>query len=794
MSTPTNTVHRHDQGGNEARRCRSVVLHVGGLQYASEKAVVERRLAGRPGVLGVDANPVAQTATVSFDPRVTSVDDLQRWVEECGYHCAGQSVPGHLCDPLAADEPLAPAQDHSGVQRAEQADGHGHGGHAGMSMDAMVRDMRNRFLVAVALAIPIAVWSPMGESLFGSIPPTPFGMRPEVWQLLLSLPVVFYSSWIFFRGAYAALKARTLDMMVLVAVAIGTGFVYSAAATFWISGEVFYEASAFLAAFVLLGHWFEMQARGGANDAIRALLDLAPPKAVVLRDDVELEIPTAEVVVGDLLLIRPGSKVPVDAEVVDGESAVDESMVTGESLPVSKHVGDALIGATINKNGVLRAKATAIGSDTALAQIVKLVQEAQNSKAPAQRLADRAAFWLVLVALIGGLGTFLVWYFAADASAQEALVFAITVVVITCPDALGLATPTAIMVGTGLGAKRGILFKNAVALEQISALDTVVLDKTGTLTRGQPEVVDMTLADGIDESELLRLVAAVERQSEHPLAEAIVNLATARNLEIPDAKEFESIPGHGATASVEGRSVAVGNQKLLDRERISLDELAEKAGALADAGRTVVRVGIDGKAAALIAIADAARDTAADAVAALKALGITPVMLTGDNEATARRIASQVGIDEVLADVLPGDKAAKVAELQSAGHKVAMVGDGVNDAPALAQADVGIAIGAGTDVAIDTADVVLMRSDPLDIATAIQIGRGTVHKMRQNLGWAIGYNSLALPIAAGVFASWGLVLRPEIAAISMSGSSVIVAANALALKRLRLSGRQTKSS
>ena len=763
----------------------TAVLHVGGLHYASEKAVVEGVLGRRPGVVGVDANPVGQTATVTFDPQITSVEELSRWVEECGYHCSGRSVPGHVCDPLAEEARDAPVHDRAGEERAEHAHGHGHGGHAGMSMAAMVRDMRNRFLVAVAFALPIALWSPIGDSLFGSTPPTPFGMGDDLWQFFLSLPVIFYSSWIFFRGAYLALRAKTLDMMVLVAVAIGTGWVYSVAATFWIEGEVFYEAAAFLAAFVLLGHWFEMRARGGANDAIRALLDLAPPKAVVLRDGRELEIPTAEVQVDDLLLIRPGAKVPVDAEVVEGESSVDESMVTGESLPVSKKPGDTLVGATINKQGTLRARATAVGSDTALAQIVKLVQEAQNSKAPAQRMADRAAFWLVLVALGGGVGTFLVWKFAVGASVQEALVYAITVVVITCPDALGLATPTAIMVGTGLGARRGILFKHAVAIEQSAGLDTVVLDKTGTLTRGEPEVVEL-VADGLSEDELLRLVAAVERESEHPLAEAIVKAARERGLEPPRAERFEAVAGHGATALVEGRRLLVGNQRLLDGEGVSLDGLRSRAEALADAGRTVVHVATDGQPAGLIAIADAPRDSAAEAIDALKELGIRPVMLTGDNRQTAERIASALGIEEVLAEVLPGDKAAKVADLQARSRTVAMVGDGVNDAPALAQADVGIAIGAGTDVAIETADVVLMRSDPLDVATAVTIGRGTVRKMRQNLGWAIGYNSLALPVAAGVFAPWGLVLRPEIAALSMSGSSVLVAVNALALKRLRL--------
>jgi Cu2+-exporting ATPase len=415
------------------RERESAVLHVGAPHYASEKAVVEGVLGRLPSVFAVEANPVAQTATVSFDPAQTSLAELARWVEECGYHCAGRSVPGHIWDPLAQAEPLAPAHDHAALERADQADGHGHGGHAGMSMQKMVRDMRNRFLVALLFAVPIALWSPIGDSLFGSTPPTPFGMRESLWQFFLSLPVVFYSSQVFFKGAYKALKARTLDMMVLVAVAIGTGWLYSLAATFWIGGDVFYEASAFLATFVLLGHWFEMRARGGANDAIRALLDLAPPKAVVIRDGQELELPTAEVQVGDLLLIKPGAKVPVDAEVVEGESSVDESMVTGESLPVSKRRGEKLVGATINKQGTLRARATAVGSDTALAEIVKLVQEAQNSKAPAQRLADRAVFWLVLVALIGGLGTFLVWLGLGSAT-TTALLFAITVVVITCPD------------------------------------------------------------------------------------------------------------------------------------------------------------------------------------------------------------------------------------------------------------------------------------------------------------------------------------------------------------------------
>src|SRR5829696_2706414 len=779
----------------------TTVLHVGGLLYASEKARVERALSARPGVLSVEANPVAQTATVTFEPAETSIAELQAWVEECGYHCAGQSVPGHICDPMAepergveraSHEPMAHdhaamVHDHAAMARADQA--HGHGGHAGMSMQAMERDMRNRFLVALVFTIPIVAWSMVGTKLLGTELATPFGIDHDVWQLLLSLPVVLYASSIFFTGAVAALRAKTLDMMVLVAVAIGTGWLYSVAATFFIEGEVFYEAAGMLATFVLLGHWFEMRARGGANDAIRALLDLAPPKAVVLRDGEPVEVPTAEVEVGDLLLIRPGSKVAVDAFVEEGESQVDESTVTGESLSVKKAPGDQLIGATINKNGTLRARATAVGSDTALAQIVKLVQEAQNSKAPGQRLADRAAFWLVLVALVGGTLTFVVWYFIVGRDIQEALLFAITVVVITCPDALGLATPTAIMVGTGLGAQRGILFKHAMALEQAASLDTVVLDKTGTLTRGEPEVVAVATADGVDEHEVLRLVAAAEGDSEHPLAQAIVKAAAARGLNVPRAERFEAVPGHGLLATVDGHRLAVGNPRLLEREGISRDGLAARSDELAGQGRTSVQVAIDGRAAAVIAVADAPRETAAEAIAALTELGVRPVMLSGDSRATAERVAAELGIDEVIAEVLPADKAATIAQLQGEGRKVAMVGDGVNDAPALAQADVGIAIGAGTDVAVETAHVVLMRSDPLDVATAITISRATKRKMHQNLAWAVGYNSLALPVAAGVFEPLGFVLRPEVGAISMAGSSIIVALNAVALKRLHLPER-----
>jgi Cu2+-exporting ATPase len=461
-------------------------------------------------------------------------------------------------------------------------------------------------------------------------------------------------------------------------------------------------------------------------------------------------------------------------------------MVTGESLPVVKAAGDAVVGATINKNGTLRVRATAVGADTALAQIVKLVQAAQNSRAPAQRLADRAAFWLVLVALIGGAATFAAWRWGVGETTVTALMFAITVVIITCPDALGLATPTAIMVGTGLGAQRGILFKHALAIEQASRVDTVVFDKTGTLTRGEPELTDVVMADGAGRAQVLRLVAGAETHSEHPVARAIVARAARDGVTAPSPASFTAVPGHGAVAEVEGHHLVVGTAALLEREQVAMNGLGGRAAVLADEGKTIVHAAVDGRLAAVLAVADAPRDTSAEAVARLRATGVKTVMISGDNRATAERIARELGIDEVMAEVKPGEKAERVAELQAAGRVVAMVGDGINDAPALAQADVGIAIGAGTDVALETADIVLMRSDPLDVQRALSVGRGTVAKMRQNLAWAIGYNSLALPIAAGVFAPLGLTLRPEIAAVSMSGSSILVAVNALLLKRTRI--------
>lgn len=690
--------------------------------------------------------------------------------------------------------PAKQADEHAAHDMSGEMAGMAHA--AGMSMDAMVNDMRNRFLVALVFAIPIFLYSPLFTDFFKLVLPVPFGLSPKLISFLLATPPIVYSGWIFYVGAWRALQHHTLNMAVLIALSVGAGYLFSVAATFLFESEVFYEASALLLVFVLLGHWLEMRARAGASQAIQALLNLAPPQATVVRAGKEIEIPTAEVLVNDIVLIRPGSKIAVDGVIVQGESSVDESMITGESLPVSKKVGDAVIGATINKTGTFKFMATKVGADTALAQIVRLVQTAQNSKAPAQRLADRAAQWLVAAAIIFGIATFLGWYFFGAALVPAnmtpfvfALTLAITVVVIACPDALGLATPTAVMVGTGLGAQNGILFKNATALEQTSQVGAVIFDKTGTLTRGQPEVTDVIGAPSAaaSQNELLILVASVEQSSEHPLAQAIVNKAKSQSLKLVAPLNFDSIPGQGAKATVNGRTVLVGNATLMRDNNVVFDALTTRADELEGAGRTVVYAAVDGKPAGLIAIADAPRATSQQAIAKLRARGVQVAMLTGDNRATAQRIAQELGIETVFAEVLPGQKADKVKELQSQGKLVAMVGDGINDAPALAQADVGIAIGAGTDVAMEAADVVLMKSDPLDVLKAIQLSRATVGKMKQNLWWAAGYNTIAFPIAAGVFyPAFGLILRPEIGAIAMSGSSLLVALNALLLKYTRL--------
>jgi P-type Cu2+ transporter len=656
-------------------------------------------------------------------------------------------------------------------------------GHGGTDLPAMVRDMRNRFWICLVFTIPIFIYAPMG-SMFKP-PAPPFGLTLNLWLFFLATAAIVYPSWPFFVSAWRALLKGSLGMAALIVLSVGTGYLFSVGATFFFKSDgQFFEAAAVLLVFILLGHWLEMRARAGASSAIKALMDLTPAKASVIRDGAETEVPTGEVLPGDIIVIRPGNKIPVDGIVESGESLVDESMLTGESMPVQKIPGATVIGATINRSGSFRYKATKVGADTALAQIVKLVQEAQNSKAPAQLLADKAAQWLVIAAIVIGLATFSVWFWWIGQPLLFAVTLTITVFVIACPDALGLATPMAVMVGTGLGAMNGILFKNASALEDATKLNVIIFDKTGTLTIGQPEVVEMVLADGVTEDVLLTAAAAVEQGSDHPLAQAI--LRRSAHLTVTAPTGFESLDGMGARANTANGTVFLGNRLLMDTQNLALGTLQAEASRLQADGRTVVHVAQAGKVIGLIAIADAIRPTSKAAVAKLRERKIEVVMLTGDNAATAKRIAADLGIDSVMADVLPGQKAEKVKELQATGKRVGMVGDGVNDAPALTQADVGFAIGAGTDVAMESADVVLMKSDPYDIVAAIELSRATLRKMHQNLWWAVGYNAIAFPLAAGVF--YPFVLSPEVAALSMSGSTLVVAINALMLKRTRLDG------
>ena len=774
---------------------KTTTLEVRGLFEELDHLAVERQLRSVAGVRDARANPASESVTVDFDEQLTSPSDLRAAINDCGFHCRGRPVPRHVCavgaaivadertvgpgprheDPRAADSPASRAH-----ARDEMAHEMGHG--AGMDMAAMARDMRNRFIISLLFVIPMLALAPMGMGKPLISPPAALGLDKTLF--LLASAAIIYPGWPFVVAAGRALRNGILNMAVLVVLSVGTGFLFSIGATFVFEGVQFYEAAAVLLVFILLGHWLEMRARAGASEAIRKLMDLAPPMATVIRDGREIELPTAEVLVGDTVILCPGSKIPVDGEVLDGASEVDESMLTGESMPVSKKPGDTVIGATINRSGSLRYRATKVGADTALAQIVKLVQEAQNSKAPAQLLADRASQWLVLAAIVIGVATFAVWYWALNATLLFALTLTITVFVIACPDALGLATPMAVMVGTGLGATHGILFKNASALEDATKLDVIIFDKTGTLTMGQPKVVDIVAAPGEEQENLLKIAAAVERNSEHPLAVAI--LERAAGLPLPEATNFSNLEGKGATAEVDGAKILVGNRRVMDEEKIDLGSLNEAAEKLKGAGRTVVHVARNGQFLGLIAIADATRPTSKKTLAALRARGVKVAMLTGDNAGTARRIAEELGVDIVLADVLPGDKAAKVKELQAQGSRVGMVGDGVNDAPALTQADVGFAIGAGTDVAMESADVVLMKSDPYDVVGAITLSRATLRKMHQNLWWAVGYNVIAFPLAAGML--YPLVLSPEIAALAMSGSSALVAINALMLKRTRLAG------
>jgi Cu2+-exporting ATPase len=794
----------HSEEVRRAKPPRHASLAIGGLECICCAEGVEGMVHDLSGVLSARVEFESSRLDVTYDPARVDDAEIRRAVGDYGYAVADQAAPrttGQLahtaqmtpitcctkCDRMQYELP------HTAAQQAHQhpAEEAAHEGHGGMDHDmsdptmaaAMERDMRNRFFVALALTVPVVLLSPVAVNTFHIRIIDSEDARNWL-MLVLSAPVVWYAGWIFIGGAYTSLRNRQLNMSVLVATGVLAAWLASVLLTF-LGRETFYEAAAMLVTFVLFGHWMEMKSRKGTSDSLRALFDIVPPNATVIRDGQEVELPTAEIVVGDTIRLKPGDKVPVDGVVTAGSSSIDESLVTGESIPVEKSEGDEVVGGSINRSGSLTFRATKIGADTALGQIIDMVERAQNSKAPGQRLADRAAGVLVVVAISAGLVTFAVWTLFSSEDFITALTFAISAVVIACPDALGLATPTAVAVGTGLGASRGILIKDAATLEGIGSLDAIALDKTGTLTVGEPALTDVVADDGVDEMELLRLVASAERASEHPLAGAIVRAAEDRGLELAEPASFEAVAGHGLEATVDGRRLAVGNAGLLERHGISPDGLGERAAQLSTEGKTVMFVALDDRAAGLVAAADQVRPSARDAISKLKQLGLEVAMISGDNKRTAEAVAAELGIDRVFAEVLPQDKADYVKRLQEEGKKVAMVGDGVNDAPALAQADIGIAIGAGTDVAVETANVVLMRSDPLDIAAAMTLSRATVRKMKQNLGWASVYNVLAIPVAAGVFfPSAGIELRPEWSALLMSLSSIIVATNAVLLKRV----------
>ena len=763
---------------------------------------VESAVGALPGVERAHLDFASGRLIVEHDPGVSDEGRIRAAVRACGYRPEGdparastgqlahatQMAPitcGTKCDRMQYELPHT----HAAEEHLDPGE-HEHGGHGGLDHDmsdptmaaAMERDMRNRFFVALVLTIPVVLLSPLAVNTFG-LELLGSQTARNVTMLVLSTPLVWYAGWVFIGGAYTSLRSRMLNMSVLVAVGILAAWTASVFLTI-VGEETFFEAAGMLTTFVLFGHWMEMKSRRGTSDSLRALFDIVPPTATVIRDGEEVELPTADIVVGDEIRLRPGDKVPVDGRVTAGSSSVDESLVTGESLPVEKTAGDELVGGSINRSGTLTFEATKIGADTALGHIIDLVQRAQNSKAPGQRLADRAAGVLVIVALSAGLLTFAAWTLFSDEDFIRALTFAISAVVIACPDALGLATPTAVAVGTGIGARHSILIKDAATLEGIGELDAIALDKTGTLTVGEPALTDVVADGEWGEDELLRFVATAERGSEHPLASAIVAGARDRGVELSEASHFEALSGLGLRATVDGSSLLVGNARLLEQHGVSVDGLRARAQQLSEDGKTAMYVSVEDRPAGLVAAADQVRPSAPEAIAALKSLGLEVALISGDNQRTAEAVARRLGIERVFAEVLPQDKADYVKRLQGESKKVAMVGDGVNDAPALAQADIGIAIGAGTDVAVETANVVLMRSDPLDVAAAMRLSRATVRKMKQNLGWASIYNLLAIPIAAGVlFPSTGIELRPEWSALLMSASSIIVAVNAVLLKR-----------
>ena len=754
-----------------------VDMPVVGMHCAACAVRIEGALSKAPGVERAAVNFATGRATVEFDAAATAPAALRDVVRGAGYD-AVLPPPGG-----------GPANAASDAEAAAR--------------EAEFRKTRLKFIVAAALTLPVAVLGMAGHLVPSLAPVINFPGRAWV-ELALTAPVLFWAGREFFTGALAAARHRAADMNTLVALGTFAAFAYSVVATvapgWFVAGAaaghaghgetaeagVYYEVAAIIVTLILLGRLLEARARSRTGGAIKALMGLSPKTARVERGGSEEDVPVADVKVGDVVRIRPGEKVPVDGTVIDGSSAVDESMLTGEPLPVTKKAGDAVIGATVNTTGSLRMTATKVGADTVLQQIVRLVQEAQGSKAPIQKLADTVSGYFVPAVLCLALLTFVVWFDVSPAESRLtfALLTFVSVLIIACPCALGLATPTAVMVGTGRGAQAGILIKGGEPLEAAGRLTTVVLDKTGTVTEGKPAVTDVSPV-GLPAGELLRLAAAAEQGSEHPLARAVIESARSRGLSLPPAGSFEAVPGHGLSAQVEGRAVLVGNARLLTGRDVAFDAaLVERAVA---AGRTTLLVAVDGVFAGLVSVADPVKATSKAAVGRLQAMGLEVVLLTGDNRGTAEAVAREVGIQNVVADVLPEGKAAEVRKLRAAGRVVAMVGDGINDAPALAEADVGIAMGTGTDVAIEAADITLVKGDLSGVAASIALSRATMRTIRQNLFFAFAYNVLGIPIAAGVlypFTGW--LLSPILASAAMALSSVSVVANALRLGRIDL--------
>ncbi|MED4728207.1 heavy metal translocating P-type ATPase [Aneurinibacillus migulanus] len=727
-------------------------LQLTGMTCAACANRIEKGLSKMPGVASASVNFALETAHVEYNPSEVSADDMIRKVEKLGYGAS------------AKDEQTTENADHRQKE---------------------IKRQKQKFIVSAILSLPL-LWSMVGHFSFTSWIWVPDLFMNPWFQLILATPVQFIIGGQFYIGAYKALRNKSANMDVLVALGTSAAYFYSLYLTLKSVGsshhmvEMYYETSAVLITLILLGKLFEALAKGRTSEAIKTLMGLQAKMALVIRAGEETMIPVEEVVVGDTIVVRPGEKIPVDGEIIEGRSSVDESMLTGESIPVEKQVGAHVFGATLNKNGALKIKATKIGKETALAQIIRVVEEAQGSKAPIQRIADKISGVFVPIVVGIALVVFFIWYFWVTpgdfASALEKL---IAVLVIACPCALGLATPTSIMAGSGRAAEAGVLFKGGEHLEATHRIDTVVLDKTGTVTKGKPELTDV-IVEGMEEAEFLRLVGSAEKNSEHPLAEAIVNGIQEKEIPVPASDTFEAIPGYGIYTVIEGKQVVIGTRRLMERYNINATHAFAQMDELERKGRTAMLVAIEGRYSGIVAVADTIKETSKEAIARLKQMDIEVIMITGDNRRTAEAIASEVGIDRVLAEVLPEGKAEEVKKLQNDGRKVAMAGDGINDAPALAVADIGIAMGTGTDVAMEAGDITLMRGDLNSIADAVYMSHRTMANIKQNLFWALAYNSLGIPIAAAGF------LAPWVAGAAMALSSVSVVLNALRLQRVKL--------